>query len=101
MAFHLKYYLLILSHIYLPTSVVKPALPTLMESRKKIDFDAWNRKIERCMHLEDEVGSQECRVWIEWEILMGRGILWKRFGFGRELFWQLDNWIGRDHRAGS
>jgi hypothetical protein len=33
--------------------------------------------------------------------ISGCGILWRLFGFGRELSWQLDNWIGHDNRAGS
>jgi hypothetical protein len=43
------------------------------------------------------------RIWyLEWQgDISGYGILWRLFGFGRELFWHLDNWIGYEHRAGS
>jgi hypothetical protein len=101
MAPHLEDRLLIPSHIFLPTSVVIPALPMHMDSRKKLGIESWNSKIRWCTYLEDQVGLQEFGIWNGRGDISGYGILWRLFGFGRELFWHLDNWIGYEHRAGS
>jgi hypothetical protein len=68
MAPHLEDRLLIPSHIFLPTSVVIPALPMHMDSRKKLGIESWNSKIRWCTYLEDEVGLQEFGIWNGWEI---------------------------------